>query len=196
LKKPVGRDAFIHGVLELLDQGKSLREITLRTVARHLECAHTNAYNWFESQEELYWYALAEALERLVAPFDPNHPERIPGPLESGGLFDYYIDFAFDHPAWFRLIWQEQLAGQPPESTVPSFAKPSMMMRSWQQHYLGTQIPPEELEEYTRIVHGYLQGELLAMSAKRMNPTLPENSRQAMAERVKKLYRMVFDPWL
>lgn len=91
------KEAFIDAVLSMLDEGMSLRELNLRKVAKQVGCAHTNAYNYFTSYEELLWWSLKGALERMTAMVDPEH----------GGLTEAYVEFALDHPAWYRLIWLE-----------------------------------------------------------------------------------------
>ncbi|WP_460053719.1 TetR/AcrR family transcriptional regulator [Spirochaeta dissipatitropha] len=190
-RNTIGKQAFIDAVLELLDQGISLRELNLRAVARHLGCAHTNAYNWFSSQEDLYWHCLGAALDRLTAPFELRTTAEIPGPLEDGSLFDVYVRFFTQHPAWFRLIWEERLEGPPPASVQPSLGKPRPIMAAWLDQYRKPDVTDEALEEAGRILHAYLQGELSAMAAGRTDLSLPENRPEAIIQRARTLYSLL-----
>ncbi len=84
----IGRQAFIDEVLRLLDEGVPIRDLNLRRVAKELGCAHTNAYNWFKSQQELLWFALGSALEHLIALMPED---RMPLLSEPGNLIERYV---------------------------------------------------------------------------------------------------------
>jgi AcrR family transcriptional regulator len=179
-------------VLDSLDRGQSLRDLNLRGIARELGCAHTNAYNWFPRQEDLYWQALGEAIQRLVRPYENLAPEDIPHPLGENSLFEGYIRYAFAHPAWFRLIWQEILEPPPPPDLPPVLDRPRRIMGAWLRYHVGPAMPEGELEERARILTGCLQGELGALVSNRIDPAAKENTPEEIASRVRRLYRLLF----
>ncbi|MBN2050633.1 MAG: TetR/AcrR family transcriptional regulator [Spirochaetales bacterium] len=178
----VGKEAFVKAVLSMLDEGVSLRELNLRTVARRVGCAHTNAYNYFTSFEDLLWWSLKGALEYMTGMVDPEH----------GDLVRWYVDFALDHPAWYRLIWLEQLSGTPPAGVAAYLPVPADMYTRWLMIRFGRSEKAAALELKGRILHGYLHGELAAITAGRVT-----GGREELTERVltgaKELMRLLFN---
>lgn len=152
-----GRESFVDAVLAMLDEGTGIRELNLRAVAKRLGCAHTNAYNYFASFEELLWWSLRGALERMVRFTDP----------ETQDLIDGYIAFALEHPAWYRLIWLDPLGGEPPVAVQEFLQVPAGVFARWVEEHLGGS-RGADLEPATRILHGYLHGELSAVVSGRI----------------------------
>jgi len=153
-----GKDAFIDAVLSMLDEGINLRELNLRKVAKRVGCAHTNAYNYFINYEELLWWCLREALERMTAMVDPEHDD----------LTAVYVDFALKHPAWYRLIWLDPLSGQPPKGVAEYLDVPAQIYTRWITVRAGSKVSEDALEKKASIFHGYLHGELSAITAGRL----------------------------
>jgi len=153
----VGREAFVGTVLEMLDEGVGIRELNLRAVARRVGCAHTNAYNYFASLEDLLWWSLRGALERMVGFADPA----------TDDLVARYIEFALEHPAWYRLVWLDPLGGPPPGEVAEFLRVPADVFARWVALRLGGG-GDVELELATRVLHGYLHGELAAIVSGRV----------------------------
>ncbi len=165
-----GKEAFIDAALFLLDEGMNLRELNLRKVAKRVGCAHTNAYNYFTSYEELLWWSLKGALERMTAGVDPVHDD----------LTEAYVDFALEHPAWYRLIWLEPLGGKAPKAVAEYLAVPAQSYTRWLSARTGTEIAGTEMETKARIFHGYLHGELAAITAGRVGGTKQELKKRVL----------------
>ena len=163
-----GRAAFTAAVLELLDEGIGIREINLRAVAKRVGCAHTNAYNYVASFEELLWWSLREALERMVGTTEPS----------TDNLIETYVAFALEHPAWYRLIWLDPLGGTPPPEVEQYLALPARVFAGWVAEHL-VQAPHQNPTQATRVLHSYLHGELAAIVSDRVS-----GSKQELTERV------------
>lgn len=168
-RNAIGKEAFVHAVLELLDEGVSLRELNLRSIARHIGCAHTNAYNWFSSWEELLWYAMAEAIERLVRPWEQISIETMPSLGDRTNPFGSYIEYAITHPAWFRLIWLEPMSSPIPPTVAAILEKPSRLMLSWFTHHAKIHAEKPGFNTTVRMIHSYLHGELCLLVGRRID---------------------------
>jgi AcrR family transcriptional regulator len=163
-----GRESFVDAVLDMLDEGTGIRDLNLRAVAKRVGCAHTNAYNYFASFEELLWWSLRGALERMIEFTDPETEDLVAG----------YIAFALEHPAWYRLIWLDPLGGEPPASVKEYLPVPAGVFERWVEEHLGG-ARGIDVERATRILHGYLHGELAAIVSGRL-----AGSRDELTERV------------
>lgn len=181
-----GKDLFIHTVLEMLDEGTSLRDINLRKVARRIGCAHTNAYNYFESFEDLLWWSLRAALEHLVS-MTGDEGEN----MGKHSLMELYIDFALAHPSWYRLIWMEPLGGTPPAEVKEYLKVPSRLFSRWLVEYFSGDPNDPDLAAGGRILHGYVHGELSAITTGRVEGTAKELKRQIM-EHIERLFQRIF----
>jgi len=174
-----GKDAFVKAVLDMLDEGASLRELNLRKVARRVGCAHTNVYNYFESFENLLWWSLKHALEHMASMVDPA----------QGDLVSSYVDFALDHPGWYRLIWLDPLSGNPPAGVAEYLPVPAEILTRWVEDRAGG---ASDTSEKIWIFHGYLHGELSAITAGRVT-----GRREELTERVisgaGRLFRLLFN---
>lgn len=160
------REQFIHGVLELLERGVGLREINLRRIARLVGCAHTNAYNYFASLQELFWYALDEALHRMVA---YSEHARDPGaPAAPEPFLASHVQFAIDHPGLYRFIWLDSLSGEPPADVAEYLAVPGLLFRQALAQAAGLPTAQPAVVRGVRMVHGYLHGELCSYVARRL----------------------------
>jgi len=189
-----GKDAFISAVLEMLDEGTALRDLNLRKVARRLGCAHTNAYNYFGSFEELLWWSLREALERMIerAAGDVAENDGLESAGPAGGnLMEGYIDFALHHPAWYRLIWVEPLGGEPPREVSEYLDVPSRIYIEWLAGCTGREQGEEELAAGGRILHGYVHGELAAICSGRARIN-PEKLRSGLLAHTARLFALLF----
>ena len=184
---PIGKQAFVDTTLRLLDDGLALRELNLRRLARELGCAHTNAYNYVSSFEELLWYALASALEQLMQATKAESTGLL---FEENSLLDAYCTFTKDHPAWFRLIWIEQLGSNIPADIVPILDQPSHMMRVWLKKSVGDRFDEETIIERGEILFSFLHGQLCLLSTGRM----PLSEYDGLNQRIDALARLLFSP--
>ncbi len=155
-----GRDRIVAATLDLIVRNGGCRGVNLRQIAARARCAHTNAYNYFDSLEDLFWAALHQALElqfsatekALAAPAAQRQPLRT--------LLENHVVFAQRNPGLYRLFWFEPLAGKPPAAVLQRF---DQLRQIWVR-LLGERL--KALRSKTdptwagHIVHGYLHGEV------------------------------------
>lgn len=188
------KDSFVDTVLQMLQEGLMVREINLRQVARRLGCAHTNAYNYFSSFEELLWWSLMEAMKRMVAMAEiPQLGNAHPDYSSGKNIIETYIRFALDHPAWYRLIWMEPLSGTPPQEVSDYLSVPGRILNGWLAGTITSPLPEEELHQRSRILHSFLHGELSKITTGRVTDN-DEHVYISLIERTKRVYNMLFPP--
>ncbi len=156
-------DNFIRTTLQLIDQKQGSKGVNLRMVAKEIGCAHTNVYNYFDSFEQLLWEAYFEILKQWVE----WTKHEIGTDIAAEGVLDQFIasqiDFALDHPGWYRFIWMEKMAGHPPTEirNFLMFMQDNFIRRI--AAYYSSSIPRNKLESVSDIVHSYLHGEIMKM---------------------------------
>lgn len=189
----VMRGAFIRAVLEMLQSGRSLRDLNLRQVAKRVGCAHTNVYNYFSSYEQLLWYALCEALKRLIAMTGAVYHEQDDSYTIDPGknIIEVFIKFAFAHPAWYRLIWMEALGGTPPPEVKQLTRIPAKLLRLWLGEVTDERVSEEDLRTGSVILNSFLHGELAVIAAKRAEGE-PRELLEQLFERTNRVFSILF----
>jgi len=156
-------ERLLEVTLELIDERGSSRGVNLRQIAKRAGCAHTNAYNYFTSLQELFWYALARLLKRM----EKYMVEKVGLVYDSNQYFERFIlseiDFAFEHPGWYRFIWLENISGSPPR----------LVMRYWEKIQADfmlvifalsrKRLSQKQCETVARIIRGYIHGEVCSL---------------------------------
>jgi AcrR family transcriptional regulator len=156
-------ERLIDVTLDLIDERGSSRGVNLREIAKRAGCAHTNAYNYFNSLEELFWYALAWLLKRM----ERYMVEKVGLVYDSDQYFEKFIlsqiDFAFEHPGWYRFIWLEHISGSPPR----------VVMRYWEKIQADfvlvifalsrKKLSQTQCVSVAQIIRGYIHGEVCSM---------------------------------
>ena len=156
----LNREAVLTAALDLIDRRGGVREVSLRSVARELGCAHTNLYNYVSDADQLYWQARTHCLATMVTTVD-RQIERVPGPgarLEA--LLEGIVAFYLRHPGWFRLVWLEDLGPQAPDdATAAALGIPALALGA----AVGSAAPhltQDEADHVADILTMYLQGAL------------------------------------
>lgn len=183
---PPGGQRFIDTVLEMLDEGHSLRALNLRQIARRAGCTHNNAYNYFASVEDLFWQSLKEALRRMIG--EAEKEEQAAG---EGDLMEAYINFAFRHPAWYRLIWLEPLQGPPPAGVSRFMKEPPRLYTDWLCAATGYPAGSRPIREGGALLHGFVHGELSAYVSGRL-PVRKEEAKERIRNRTRDLFRILY----
>lgn len=112
-----GAQRYLNHALELIDARGGSHGVNLREVARALGFSHTNAYNWFANREALLADAQLFVLEQQVTLAEEVAAGRGSAMARLDRLVERELDFALEHPGWYRFLWLEPL-GEPPSPEV------------------------------------------------------------------------------
>jgi AcrR family transcriptional regulator len=149
--------------LELIDKRGSSRGVNLREIAKRAGCAHTNAYNYFYNLEELFWYALARLLKRM----EKYMVEKVGLVYDSNQYFEKFIlgqiDFAFEHPGWYRFIWLEHISGSPPRVVMQYWEKLQADFILVIFALSKKRLSQAQSESVAEIIRGYIHGEICSL---------------------------------
>lgn len=152
------RHRFVAEALARIDATGGVRGVNLRELARALGCAHTNAYNYFESLDELLWHALVAAVEQLIAHTEAAMARR--GGRTLSTFIGSQVDFALAHPGWYRLVWLEVLPGAPPAELLPLLRRPPALFAEILAGLAPMRLTRRQADDAAELVHTYLHGAL------------------------------------
>lgn len=151
---------LVAATLDLIVRNGGCRGVNLRQIAARARCAHTNAYNYFDSLEGLFWAALLQALE-----FQAVETERklrsaagVAEPLRT--LLTANITFAQKNPGLYRLFWFEPLTGKPPPCLLQRLDDMRQLWVRLIGARLGALRSTTDAKWAGQIIHGYFHGEV------------------------------------
>ena len=155
-------ERFLEATLAAIaEEGGSL-EVNLRGISRRVGCAHTNAYNYFDSYPDLLWAAFRRALrmygEHLTRGLDMTMPPRTF--LEA--LIANLASFPQQNPGLYRFIGSDPIE---PSAIPPDVMDTVVAMKRWFSSAVAAAsdptVDPDEARTAADIVLAYIDGETL-----------------------------------
>ncbi|MBI5549559.1 MAG: TetR/AcrR family transcriptional regulator [Deltaproteobacteria bacterium] len=184
---------YVDEALVQIDRAGGLHGLNLRQVSRTLGCAHTNTYNYFDSLPDLLWQAVAAALERQIQ-YSLRPQERVGG---REAAFEHFIgtqvDFALEHPGWYRAIWLEALEGPTPEPVLPLLARAGEVLLEQLSLVSPVTLSLAQSLEVADLFHTYLHGALCKAIAGRVQSNDPAAIRRDIILKARRVLRMLVD---
>jgi len=146
-KQNLSKEIIINKTLELIEEKQSIQKINLRKIAKELNCAHTNLYNYFSSYNNLLWNALAEAIKIMnQSIFTQNNLEKI---------IDSFIQFSIEHKGLYRLIWYEKVEGEVPKDVKELLLEPQRKTyENLKDQYENWNLVSKKIQVSLAYVHG------------------------------------------
>lgn len=146
-KHNLSKEIIINKTLELIEEKQSIQKINLRKIAKELNCAHTNLYNYFSNYNDLLWNALAQAIKIMnQAIFTEKSLEKI---------IDSFIQFSIEHKGLYRLIWYERIDGEVPKEINDLLLEPQRKTyESLKDQYENWNLVSNKIQVSLAYIHG------------------------------------------
>ncbi len=162
MAKGLSKQRVIETALKLIDETGT--KINFRDIARELNCAHTNLYNYFDSFDALLWEAQEAIMRQLQSSIDDNTARETEPETKLAAFFHSFVDFYLKHKGWFYLSWFEPLRSPRPKthydlavSTVNAMLNTLKDISRQMNH---SPVSEDEMKFYLHNVHSYIIGEL------------------------------------
>lgn len=180
---------YIDAMLELILDNGGLKNVNLRMVSKHIGCAHTNAYNYFENFDALIYAAYDKTLTHYASAITNklHHFD------DANQLFIQFIEniasFAINYPGYYRFIGSDdfKIEALPPHSVE----KARQMKKYFEDLFfliIKDAVDRERSDNYANIIMAYIDGELHALINKRVYPD--ENITKRLIKNTKKLVEL------
>ena len=163
---------FVDTTLELIAEHGGSQGVNLRGVSRRMGCAHTNAYNYFESFGDLLWAAFRRGLriygEHLVQDLDAE----LPATEYLRRTVSNLASFPQENPGLYRFIASDPIDL---ESIPDDILDTVTTMKRWLTVVVdaaaGPGADPATAHEAADIVLAYIDGETLNLINGRAIPS-------------------------
>jgi AcrR family transcriptional regulator len=187
-KNSINKETILRITLHLIEEKGGIKNVTLRDIAKKIECAHTNLYNYFTSLDELFWESLGEVLIIMMNYTDLGLKSNTNPEENIYLLLSNLIDFSMDHPGWYRLIWLDSIGGTPSIEVIKILHKPGEEFCA-ELIKAGNNISKEKANSISDILHCYLHGELCKWINKRSFIDSREEIKIKILSNLKYMYR-------
>lgn len=155
-------EQFVEAALEAIEEEGGSLEVNLRGISRRVGCAHTNAYNYFDSYPDLLWAAFRRALriygEHLTRGLDAGSPPRTYLETAIGNL----ASFPQQNPGLYRFIGSDPID---PGAIPADIMETVVAMKQWFSSVVATAadptVDPVEARAAADIILAYVDGETL-----------------------------------
>ena len=172
-KKRTGPTAerYIETTLELVAEQGGSSEVNLREISRRIGCAHTNAYNYFKSREDLLWHAMRRVLQQYGDVMTSGLDESESPSSNFQQLMRNMVEWSVNNPGLHRFISSDPIK---PEEIPQDIIENVSTMKAWISNTFKAlaknQIDGEELSNLVDIMLGYLDGEVFNLINGRVLP--------------------------
>lgn len=172
-KKRTGLTAerYIETTLELVSEQGDSSQVNLREISRRIGCAHTNAYNYFESREDLLWHALRRVLQQYGNAMTSGLDESESPSVNFRRLMRNMVEWSINNPGLHRFISSDPIK---PEEIPQDIIENVSTLKAWISQTLkalaDNQIDGEGLRDLVDIMLGYLDGEVFNLINGRVLP--------------------------
>lgn len=190
-KKNITKDSIIETTLSIISENEGIKDVNLRGLAKKLGCAHTNLYNYYYNINEILWDALGQVMLRMIAYVDTN--------IDKDGKYTDAIEqklmniitFSINNRGWYRLIWLENIQGEPSPGVKDILQMPGRGFRESILKNSGNKLSETDAGRIAHMVTVYLHGELSRWINSRGNETDTEKVREAIYSNTKYLYNLL-----
>ena len=184
------RKRYIDTTLELIAEEGGSQSVNLRAISRRMGCAHTNAYNYFDSLGDLRWAAFARGL-RVYGEFLIRDLDRGLTPAEFLRRVVFNLaSFPLESPGIYRFIASDPIDLE----TIPDeILRTVIGMKRWfvtvVESAASPAADPARVREAAEIVLAYIDGETLNLINGRVIPD--EDLRSRIVPNAMRLFELL-----
>ena len=162
-KKKTGptADRYIEETLQLIAEKGGSAQVNLREISRRIGCAHTNAYNYFESREDLLWHAFRLALRQYGNAMTADLNGSLSRQAYFRRMIRNMVDWSIQNPGLHRFISSDPIDTE----LIPrDIIETVIEMKGWIARVFKilsrNKVDESGLERLVDILLGYLDGEV------------------------------------
>jgi len=183
-------DRFIEETLALISERGGSEGVNLREVSRRVGCAHTNAYNYFESFEDLLWAAFRRELRAYADFLVRDLDDSLAPAAYLRRVVSSLAAYPVEQPGRYRFIASDPIdLERIPADVLATVAR----MKRWALDVFRACLPGlgsgADADASCNIVLAYIDGETLNLINGRMVPG--EDVRGRVVENALRLFALL-----
>ena len=164
-------DRYIDATIELIAEKGGSADVNLREISRRIGCAHTNAYNYFASREDLFWHALREVLRQYVSAISCGLDDSLSPRAYFRRMFRNMVEWSVENPGLHRFISSDPLD---PEQIPRDIIDSVIELKNWFAKVFEVlardRLAGDDLERLVDVTLAYMDGEVFNLINGRVLP--------------------------
>lgn len=184
-------ERLIETTVALIDRQGGLQNVNLRKIAQLSGCTHTNVYNYFHNFEELLWTAFERILDTWRAYIAEQCAPDLAPEEAYADFIAHQVDFAMEHPGWYRFIWLDPFFETPPPHIFERFHFLRAAFLDLIMKASASQLTSEHAEQIEEILHSYCHGDLCKLISGRVSAPDWEQHKQRIILRCRELLKLL-----
>jgi AcrR family transcriptional regulator len=164
-------DRYIETTVELIAEKGGSADVNLREISRRIGCAHTNAYNYFASREDLVWHALRNVLLQYGSAISRGLDDSLSPRTYFRRMFRNMVEWSVENPGLHRFISSDPMD---PEEIPRDIIESVIELKNWFAKVLKVlahdRAAGDDLERLVDVTLGYLDGEVFNLINGRVLP--------------------------
>ena len=170
-KKGPTADRYVEATIELIAEKSGSAGVNLREVSRRIGCAHTNAYNYFASLEDLLWHAMRQVLRQYSLAIAAGLDDSLSPRAYFRRVFRNMVEWSVENPGLHRFISSDPID---PMNLPRDITDTVIEMKRWMVEVLKVltraRLDGEDLARLVDVTMGYLDGEVFNLINGRVLP--------------------------
>jgi AcrR family transcriptional regulator len=164
-------DRYIEATIELIAEKGGSADVNLREISRRIGCAHTNAYNYFASREDLMWHALREVLWQYISAISWGLDDSASPRAYFRRMFRSMVEWSVENPGLHRFLSSDPMD---PEQIPRDIIDGVIELKKWFGKVLKVlardRLEGDDLERLVDVTLAYLDGEVFNLINGRVLP--------------------------
>ena len=164
-------ERYIETTMELIAEKGNSNQVNLREISRRIGCAHTNAYNYFESREDLLWHAFRKVLRQYGSAIAAGLDNSLTPHAYFRQFMRNMVEWPINNPGLHRFISSDPID---PELIPPDIIDTVVQLKQWIAQALKVlahdRLDDAGLVNLVDIMLGYLDGEVFNLINGRVLP--------------------------
>jgi AcrR family transcriptional regulator len=164
-------DRYIEATIGLIAEKGGSADVNLREISRRIGCAHTNAYNYFASREDLLWHALRKVLRQYSSAISRGLDDSLSPRAYFRRIFSNMVEWSVENPGLHRFISSDPMD---PEQLPQDIVETVIELKHWFAKVLkvlaSDRVAGDDLERLVDVTLGYLEGEVFDLINGRVLP--------------------------
>jgi AcrR family transcriptional regulator len=164
-------DRYIEATIGLIAEKGGSADVNLREISRRIGCAHTNAYNYFVSREDLLWHSLRNVLRQYCTAISRGLDDSLSPRAYFRRIFRNMVEWSVENPGLHRFISSDPMD---PEQLPQNIIETAIGLKHWFAKVLkvlaSDRVAGDDLERLVDVTLGYLDGEVFNLINGRVLP--------------------------
>ena len=154
-------DRYIEETLQLIAEKGGSTQVNLREISRRIGCAHTNAYNYFTSREDLLWHAFRLVLRQYGNAMTAGLKGSLTGHAYFRRMIRNMFEWSIKNPGLHRFISSDPIdTEQIPLDIIETVIEMKDWLAKVFKVLAHNKVDENGLERLVDILLGYLDGEV------------------------------------